>query len=122
KVGAALGSACQVPHQPGVHVAEQRVAGGCFLARPSYVVEQPMQLETREIGRERQTGLGPQSVLPSLLGEMRHQLVGARVLPDERIVERFTRLTIPEKGGLTLVGYADGDEIAGLEVAVAQRA
>ena len=96
-VKAALVSAGQVPDQPAVDVAEQRVAG----LRPSRArrAHYPgaRQLEAGEIAGERQAGLGAEAVLAAVAGEMRDEPIGARVLPDQRVVQRFAGGAVPQE-------------------------
>ena len=64
-VHAAVRAAGHVPQQPGVHVAEQQLAGLGPLARALDVVEDPADLRAREVRRERQAGLRLVPVLPA---------------------------------------------------------
>ncbi len=59
------GAAGHVPQQPGVHVAEQQVAGLGPLPGAVDVVEDPADLRPGEVGRERQAGLRLVPVLPA---------------------------------------------------------
>ena len=102
----------QVPDEPGIDRAEQGVAGLRLLARTGDVGEQPMQLEAGKIARQRQAGLGAQAILAAVGREARHQVVDARVLPDERVAERLAGAPIPQKRGLALVRDADRGEVA----------
>ena len=58
-VHAAVGAAGEVPEQPGVGVAEDRVAALGRLADPVDVLEDPLDLAAGEVRRRRQPGLAP---------------------------------------------------------------
>ena len=82
-------------------------------ARAGHVVEQPSELQPAEIGGERQArswrGSGPgRRRAHSSATSVR----GARVLPDQRVVERLAAAAVPEHRRLALIGDADGGEIA----------
>jgi hypothetical protein len=54
-----------------------------------------------------------ESLLPR---ELAHELVGARVLPDNRVVDRLARLPLPYHRALALIGDADRLDVARLRV------
>ena len=111
-VGHMQPAAAQVPHQPAVDGAEGELAALGAGARIGDVVEQPGELGGREVRIELQTGahahvLGPARGAQALaLGR------GAAVLPDDRGGERTPAGTLPQHGGLALVGDADGRHLA----------
>ena len=102
----------QIPGEPGIHRAEQHLAGLRLLARAGNGLEQPDELQAREISGERQAGLGAQPILAALRGEARDQRLGARVHPDDRVVQRRAGVAVPEQRRLALIGEADAGEIA----------
>src|SRR4030081_1712288 len=108
---AAFGSTGEQPDQPGVDVAEDHLA----LLRPGLdardVVEDPFDLRSREVGGQRKAHLGTKAVLPTLAAELLDDLVGASVLPDDRVVDRLACLAVPHHRGLALVGDADGRDV-----------
>ncbi len=85
------------------------------------MVEQPAQFQPGKIGRERQAGARVQAVGAAVLREMRHEVVGARIHPHDRVVERLAGRPVPQKGRLALVGDTDGREIGGLQPGLLQR-
>src|SRR5690606_5534200 len=109
-VDAALGAAGEVPQQPGVGVAEHQVAGLGLLARTLDVVEDPLDLGAGEVGRQRQTDL--RLVLVRVAAtELVDDLLGAGVLPDDRVVDGLAGGLVPDDRGLALVRDADGDQV-----------
>ena len=108
-VAPAARAARQVPDDPAVDRAEQRLAA---FGRGTYavdVVEDPLQLRRREVGRRRQSGARAQQLARRF--ERGHRLIGARVLPDDGVVPRTAGPRIPHHGGFPLVGDADGREV-----------
>ena len=59
-------SAGQVPEEPGIDGAEERVAGLRFRARAGDVVQQPFELQPREVARERQAGFSAEPILAAV--------------------------------------------------------
>ncbi len=112
-MSAAVGPAGQVPDDPGVDVAEEQLAGFGARAGPLDVVQDPLDLGAREVGRQRQTHLGAEAVLTAVLSQGVADLVGAGVLPDDGVVDRLAGGLLPDDGGLPLVGHADGGDVRG---------
>ncbi len=54
-----------------------------LLARTGNVIEQPLELETTEVGRQRQARGRPKTILTAVAREARDEPIHARVLPDE---------------------------------------
>jgi len=96
---------------PCVDVAEGEIARLGLGSRAVDVVQDPLDLWTREVRRERQSHLGAESVLAAVSGQLLHDLVGPRVLPDDRVVHGLARTTIPDQGGLALVGDPDRRDV-----------
>ena len=115
-VDTAVRAAGHVPQHPGVHVAEQQVALVGLLASALDVVEDPLDLGAGEVGGQRQADLV--LVLVGTLGaaEFLDDLVGAGVLPDDRVVDGLAGVLVPDDRGLTLVGDADGGHVAAGDV------
>src|SRR5690606_30454943 len=85
-VRATLRAAGQPPDDPGVDVAEDRVAPLGLLTHTIDVVQDPLHLRAGEVGRKRQTDLLLEAVLPAILAQFIDDLVRAGVLPDNRVV------------------------------------
>ena len=110
----------QVPDHPGVHVAEDQLAGLGGLAGALDVVEDPLDLGTGEVGRQRQADALLVLVLVAAT-EFLDDLVGAGVLPDDRVVDRLTGLAVPHQSGLALVGDTDGLDVLLVQAGLRQR-
>ena len=81
------------------------------LAQARDRVEQPADLGTREVGRQRQAGALPEAVATAVDGELADQVVGARVLPVDRVVDRCPGLAVPDERRLALVCDPERDEV-----------
>ena len=119
---AAVDAAGQVPDAPRVDVAEHEVTGLGLGTGAVDVVEDPLDLRPREVGRERQADLRAQAVLAAVLGELVDDHVGPRVLPDDRVVNGLAGVPVPDDSGLALVGDADGREVRGGDAGLVERA
>ena len=102
-VRSAIRTTRQVPNEPSIHVAEERIAALCGLAQPIDLIEQPADLGSRKIRRQWQAGLRPKPVLAPFLGKLTANLVRPHVLPHDGWMERLAGLLIPYHSGLALV-------------------
>ena len=119
-VHAAVGPAGQVPQQPAVDGAEQRVArlGG----RPGAVdvLQDPLQLAAGEVGGRRQPGPLPDQLAAPVPVQRGGDRVGAGVLPDDRVAVGLAGPPVPHHRGLALVGDADRGQVTGPQPGPAQ--
>ena len=83
------------------------------LARARNIVEQPPQLQSGEIARQRKSGLGPQAVVAAIAGIFGDDRIDPGVLPDQSVVKRLAGSPVPDQRRLALIGDADGGEIRG---------
>ncbi len=101
----------QPPDQPGVDGAEEHLA----LLRPQpevgHLVEQPTDLRSREVGRQRQPARRPEPVRALVTGQLPDDPVGTGVLPHDRRVHRLARTGVPEHRRLALVGDPDRGQV-----------
>ena len=114
-VPAAVRAAGEVPHDPRVGSAEERVAALGRRAQPVDVLQQPLQLAAGEVGGRRQPGLAPDDLAAAVGVQGRGDAVGAGVLPDDGVVPRTAGMPVPDDRRLALVGDADGVQVAGAE-------
>src|SRR5690606_20761578 len=117
----AVGASGEVPQGPGVGVAEQQVAGLSLVAGAVDVVQDPLHLRAGEVGGQGQTTDVLVLVRALVTPELGHDLVGAGVLPDDRVVGRLTSVLVPHHGRLALVGDADRRQVAVGDGALAHR-
>ena len=111
-----------IPEQPGVHVTEDQFALFGALACSGNIVQDPLDLRPGEISRQRQTGLGSETVLPAIFGQFITNCICARVLPDDGIIDRASGCAFPDQAGLTLVGDPYGGDIGYICARVVQGA
>ena len=70
------------------------------------VVEDPLDLAAGEVRGRRQPGAAADEVAASVAFEGGGDAVGARVLPDDGVVQRTPGAPVPHDRGLALVGHA----------------
>ena len=110
-----------MPGEPGVGGAEDGVAAFCRLTDARHVLEDPLDLAAGEVGGGRQSRFVSDGVAVAVSFQGAGDLVGAGVLPHDRVVVRTSRSTVPDDGGLTLVGDAEGGQVAGRQSCFAER-
>ena len=118
---AAIGAAGQLPHQEGVDSAKEHVAASGALACAGNVIEQPSNLEAREVTGERKAGARPEEFRARLCGESRDVIGDARILPDDGVAQRDARASVPEHRRLALVRDADRRQIRRRQAGASQR-
>ena len=114
EVHAAVGAAGQVPQQPAVDGAEQRLAGLGRRADAVDVGQDPLPACRRRsrwpAAVRSAPGSGRRARRRSSVAD---ELGRPGVLPDDGVGVRLAGLPVPHDGGLPLVGDADGGEIGG---------
>ena len=105
----------QIPDQERVDVAEQNIAGLSALANAPDIVQNPADLQATEIGCQRQPGFSAEAIGTAVARELRNIMIDARVLPNERVINRVAGLPIPNHGCFALIRDADCREIAGAQ-------
>jgi hypothetical protein len=96
-----------VPDDPRVDVAEHEIPRLGPFPRPLDVVQDPLDLGPREIGRERESRLVSETILAAVAGQLGDDLLRSRVLPDERVVHGLTGVAVPDDRRLALIGDPD---------------
>ena len=107
-----LAAAGQIPDQPGVHRSEGQLAGFCPFARPGDIVQYPRHLCSGEIRVDDKARLLPDRCFSATLTEFVACSRRAAVLPDDGVIDRLARFTIPDDGRLALVGDAHRRDIS----------
>ena len=110
-VHAALRSTGEMPDQKSIDIAKQQIAGFSLCARACNTFENPANLEAAEIGSERKAGLGAIAILSAARSELGDRGSHARVLPDNRVVNRLSTFPVPYHSSLALVGDPDRGQI-----------
>src|SRR6185437_3006505 len=107
--------------KPGIDRPEHGPALVSALAQPLDVVEQPLDLRTREVGIEDEAGACAHETFPTAGTQLLAAIGGAPVLPHDRPVQRLAGGGVPHAHRLALVGYPDGHELALANFGVVQR-
>ncbi len=111
-VGGVDGAAGQVPHQPRVDGAKEQpvlLEGARNLGN---VVQQPAELQGREVGGDREAAqvlqvVGGVGVAREAIQNRLHGGLRPRVEPDDGVVQRLPRQLVPNDRRLPLVGHRD---------------
>ena len=101
----------ELEQQPRVDRPEHRAALQGALAQAGYVLEQPLDLGTREVGVEHEAGALAHERLAAGGAKLVAAPCGAPVLPHDRRMKRIAADRVPHAHGLALVGYADCRQI-----------
>ena len=110
-VGGVDGPASELPQQPGVHRAEQNLPPAGLFPGPLHMVEHPLDLGGGEVRVGNQASGGTDMLLQAVGPQPVHQLRRAAALPDDGVVDGPPGGPVPQNGGLTLVGDADGGDL-----------
>lgn len=113
RVGPAPG---QLPEQPGVDGAEEEVPTGGLLPGAGHLIENPLDLGGGEVGVDYQPGLGVDHVLVAVTDQLLGDRAGLLGLPDDRVVDRFPGVAVPDDRRLPLVGDPDGGDLVWLDL------
>ena len=103
-VGDERGARREPVDEPGIDGAEHGLAGLGPCAKVRHVLEQPLDLGSREVGIPHQAGAVGDVCVAQLGAELAAALRGAAVLPDEGAMQRRTARAVPRNHGLALVG------------------
>ncbi len=103
-------AAREVPHEPAVHGTERELPLSGAFACARNVIEYPTDLGRGEVRVDRQAGLGAHHRGATAFAQGVAIIVGAAVLPDDCVVDRFAGGAVPHHGGLALIGDADRRE------------
>src|SRR5690606_9697886 len=114
-------SCAQLPYQPGVHRAKSQFSSLCPLSCTFYVFENPSDFGSRKIRVDDQSGLGGNRLGKSFLAEFIAKSRSPSILPDDRFVDWFAGLPVPDDGCLPLVSDPDGGDLICAYVLVDQR-
>ncbi len=120
-VRATVDAARQVPDHPAVDRAEHGLATRCGLAHAFDVLEYPLQLGTGEVGGWRKSGALTNELPGGRAIQRADDPIGARVLPDDRVVPGPSGFRIPDDRRLALIGDADRRQIPRREAGVTER-
>ena len=112
-------AAGQLPDQPSVHRAEQKLPGLGLFPRTGDVFQDPLDLGGREIGVRHKASVFPDIVRHAGgLEQLVHKGRGAAALPDDGVIHRASGALVPQDGGLALVGDANARNVLGVYAAL----
>ena len=110
----------QIPYQPCIDRAEEKVAVDRGGARTVYVVEQPGQLGRREIGVKNEPGPRREQGFMAVVPQTGAQIRRTPVLPDNRVVNCRAGVPVPDDRRFALVRDADCGNFRGGKTGVPQ--
>ena len=111
----AVGATGQVPDDPGIDVAEERIATFGGFADAFHIVQNPLDFGAGEVGGNRQARFATEEVAQSIAFQLGADAVGACVLPDDGVVVGLAGRLVPHDGCFALVGDANGRKLRGVE-------
>ncbi len=97
----------QAPEQKTVDGAESEFASLCPPPCPGDIVENPGNLGGRKIGIKLESGLAADELFDTFFLERRARGCRAPVLPDDRVMNTFAAVPIPDQRGFPLIRDAD---------------
>ena len=104
-------SAAELPDQPGFHGAEQKLPIVCQLPCSGDVFQNPADFGAGKIGIDYQTGFLPDGIHQPLFRQAVAVFGGSAALPHNGVTDGTACGFVPDDGGFTLVGDADGGDI-----------
>ena len=120
RVGGVDLAAGQPPEQVSVDRAEGELAARRLIGSAGHVLQQPCELGAGEIWIENKPGLGRECRLMAVRFQLRAQIGGATVLPDDGAMQRAAGRPLPQQRGLALIGDADRGDVARGRIGLAQ--
>ena len=114
-------AARELPDEPRLYRAEENVAPASFFTRSRNVIEEPLDLRRAEIRINDEPRLFPNQrsqplFFPSVAGLRRPP-----ALPDNRVMDRLARLSIPQDGRFALIRNPDRRDVFRLRIRLLHR-
>ncbi len=101
----------EIPDQPGVDRAEERITLLGIRSKSRSIIKKPAQFRAGEIGCQREPGYRAKPIYAITFGQLVANLFRARVLPDDRVGVWFAGMAIPNQRGFALIGDSDGADV-----------
>ena len=120
-MNAAIWPTSDPPGQKRVDVTKHHIASFGSFARPGHIVKNPAHFGAGEEGRQWQAALFTEAILAAVAREFRNNLVGTRILPDDRVIHCAAGLLVPDHGCFALVGDTDSSYVINIDTALAER-
>ncbi len=103
----------EIPDEPGVHGAEPQFSTLRPLPGAGNVVQNPLQLAGGKVGVGNQPGFLPDGLLQPVPPEPFDAVRRPAALPDDGVIDGLSGGGVPDQGGFSLVGDADGGDFIG---------
>src|ERR1700751_42736 len=110
----------EIPNQPGIDVTKSKFAAFGSLTDTGNILQDPGDLCTREIGVDHQARLFCNYRFHPLCSHFVTHRGGTTILPNDCVINRFTRFAVPHKRSLALVRDANPRDIAWLNLREAE--
>ena len=104
-------AARQLPDEPGIDGAKQKLSPLRARPRARHVFKNPAQLCAGKIGVDYQPRFFPNRLRQPPRAQLVAVFRGAAALPDDGVVYRLSRGPVPHHGGFPLVGDADRRDV-----------
>src|SRR5207302_1357619 len=101
----------QLPYEPGVHGSECKFAARRTLPCAWNMIEKPTYLAPGEISIRLQPGLLGDPFGMPIAYQRFTEIRCPAVLPDDGVIDRHARSTIPQQGSLPLIGNSDRGDV-----------
>ena len=98
---------CKFPDKPCFNRSEKKPSGFRLFSCPRNMIENPFQFGCAEIRIDQKPGLFPDFLAVSLCLEAVAVFCGSPALPYDGMINRLSRILIPDNGGLSLIGDTD---------------
>ena len=101
----------ELPDQPGIHRAEQKIAPVRLLPGTGNVFQDPAHLGAGEVGVDHKASLLTDGIYQAFLHQLLTVSCCSAALPHDGVIHRSAGVFVPNDGGFSLVGNTDGSNI-----------
>ena len=97
----------QLPDQPGLHGTKQKLTLLCSFAGTLHIIQDPFYLGGRKIRIDNKSCFFSEFIGKSFFLQTVTILRSSAALPYDCMINRLSRILIPDNGGLSLIGDTD---------------
>ena len=108
-------SSCEIPDKPCVYGTEQQIAFFSQFSCPFYMVQHPADFCCGEVCVQQKPCFFPEQVSVAFFRQFFAVLGCPTALPYNGVVNGLACALVPENGGFSLVGDANGGNVSGSE-------
>ena len=101
----------QLPYQPGIYCAKQKITLLCFFSCPFRMIQDPADLGSRKISIRNQSCLMPDHIWEAFLFQLLDHICSTSALPYDCRINRLPCTFVPNDGRFTLIGNTNGMNI-----------